>query len=547
MEEAGQRSPKAVQEKSELVQQLNVHFLNTEEFVKAREINVHGGRGRRQSTCRPTQTKGGRTMVAEMTSFETSNHFEESNGDISPPDQKGNLTENENSSSDNTTSTEESSEDEHSDGEVGENGKEQEKEDSDVGHDQDPVPDASAEEQNQKEAVPWPCCEKCKAIQNHSYESVTPRRISRGRLLALLDGEGTYECAVTGLVFEVSQKAQVRYSILSWSKFGTYLKDSWKFAGPIFDVDCDPSVLKSIQFPHSLCLADQDNGVTFSVLHIKNSLPVFEPSADHTGSHVKWSVTSLSPVGPVVQTSKPSEHHGVVLVYKEVARRPSSSFRVYLATNNHSDIKDIQKEVRTAKKKYVKMEKPPTCRNLLEEKKNYKLISEPEGEINPEVFQFTLAAVKIKGYFEAFFEQPPPFKLSLVEADSEQTVWTATLREGDCEDNPTEKPRKRAESRKRSSSTSEEELISKRARHGDVPGGPVKAMGPTITDQQLMKVAKLMGKEWKQVAICYLGLCMLDIEETKDEDLTMHKFKMLDKWRRRAKGSASAFHLWPAA
>lgn len=67
--------------------------------------------------------------------------------------------------------------------------------------------------------------------------------------------EGTYECSVTGLVFEVSQRVQVKYRVLSWSKFGSFLRDSWKFAGPIFDVDCDPTILKSIQFPHSLCLA----------------------------------------------------------------------------------------------------------------------------------------------------------------------------------------------------------------------------------------------------------------------------------------------------
>ena len=76
-----------------------------------------------------------------------------------------------------------------------------------------------------------------------------------------LEGEGTYECSVTGLVFEVSEQAVVRYSILSWSKFDTFLTDSWKFAGPIFNVDVvdkDASVLKSILFPHSLCLAGEE-------------------------------------------------------------------------------------------------------------------------------------------------------------------------------------------------------------------------------------------------------------------------------------------------
>lgn len=73
-----------------------------------------------------------------------------------------------------------------------------------------------------------------------------------------LEEEGTYECSLTGLVFEASERVLVRYSVLSWSKFGAFLHDSWKFAGPIFNVDTvnkDASVLKSIQFPHSICLA----------------------------------------------------------------------------------------------------------------------------------------------------------------------------------------------------------------------------------------------------------------------------------------------------
>lgn len=93
-----------------------------------------------------------------------------------------------------------------------------------------------------------------------------------------LEGEGTYECSVTGLVFEASERVLLRYSVLSWSKFGAFLRDSWKFAGPIFNVDTvnkDASVLRSIQFPHSVCLAGENlyqgclipAGLLFSVYH----------------------------------------------------------------------------------------------------------------------------------------------------------------------------------------------------------------------------------------------------------------------------------------
>lgn len=88
-----------------------------------------------------------------------------------------------------------------------------------------------------------------------------------------------------------------------------------------------------------LC-TDPENEMVFSVLHIKDNRPLIEPTVDHSGSHVKWNVTSLSPVGPIIQTSQSVEHHGVVLVYKQLGSDDNSySFHIYLATNSSSDIK----------------------------------------------------------------------------------------------------------------------------------------------------------------------------------------------------------------
>lgn len=50
--------------------------------------------------------------------------------------------------------------------------------------------------------------------------------------------------------------------------------------------------------------------------------------------------------------------------------------------------------------------------------------------VSMQELKFTLAVTKMKGYFEAFFEQPPPFTLSLIEINTEETVWSATIREG---------------------------------------------------------------------------------------------------------------------
>ncbi|XP_068173497.1 uncharacterized protein si:dkeyp-97b10.3 isoform X2 [Antennarius striatus] len=500
-------------------------------------------------------------MVVAMANCAAACHLEDGNGDIPAPDNKDTLTGGDSSGSENTGESTESSSDEE---------KEEEEEDFEVGAGKnegeegneeakaqelknESVPVAGAQDSNWKDRSLFKvCCEKCKAIQkSHGNELVTPRHISKGRLQVQLEGEGTYECSLTGLVFEASERVLVRYSVLSWSKFGSFLRDSWKCAGPIFNVETvhkDASVLKSIQFPHSVCLADDpENEMTFSVLHIKDNHPLIEPTVDRSGSHVKWNVTSLSPVGPIIQTSRSVERHGVVLIYRQLTNDNSNSysFHVYLATNNSSDIKDIAKQVRSYKNRHIRIEKPPTCK--LDEG-NYHLMSEPEGEIRPQDLEFTLSVTKMKGYFEVFFEQPPPFKLSLMDRKTEETVWSATIREGDCVDNTEKKPKKRTIHAQRSSSPSEEETTCKRPRIQDEFDGrkPGNARGRDMSEKQLLQLAKRLGKEWKQVAI-FLDLNSKELDDIQDteKDVTMQKLKMLVEWKSRRKpGEATAYHLW---
>ncbi|KAG7215615.1 hypothetical protein INR49_022141 [Caranx melampygus] len=486
-------------------------------------------------------------MVAEMASCGAACHLEDGDGDIPALENKDNLAESDSSSSENTgTSTEESSEEDEEEDEDSEacaekDGGEEEEAEAEESKNE-PVAGPEAELSNGKDERKFKlCCEKCKSIhQSHGNEVVTPRRISKGRLQVQLEGEGTFECSVTGLVFEASEPVLVRYSVLSWSKFGSFLQDSWKFAGPIFNVDTvnkDASVLKSIQ---------PRNEMTFSVLHIKDNRPLIEPTVDHSGSHVKWNVTSLSPVGPIIQTSQSVERHGVVLVYKQLGSdNINYSFHVYLATNSSSDIKDICKQVRACKNRYIRIDKPPTCK--LDEG-TYRLLSEPEGDIKPQDLKFTFAVTKMKGYFEAFFEQPPPFKLSLIETNSEETVWSATIREGDCVDNTEKKPRKRTNSRQRSSSPSEDETACKRPRWQDESDGmkTVISQVQDMSEKQLLQVAKQLGQEWKQVAI-YLDLNSRDLDDIQasEKDVTMQKLKMLVEWKsRRRPREATVGHLW---
>lgn len=76
---------------------------------------------------------------------------------------------------------------------------------------------------------------------------------------------------------------------------------------------------------------------------MKDNRPLIEPTVDHSGSHVKWNVTSLSPVGPIIPISQSVERHGVVLVYWLSSNsgnnnNSNNTFHIYLAPNSSSEI-----------------------------------------------------------------------------------------------------------------------------------------------------------------------------------------------------------------
>ncbi|XP_062438997.1 uncharacterized protein LOC134144234 [Rhea pennata] len=423
----------------------------------------------------------------------------------------------------------------------------------------------SDEEQEKKESPPpppphcnesgansMPPCEHC-GNENVQKEQVTPRRLSGEQYLLKLEGEGTYQCSVTGLIFEVTEAVAVTYSVLSWSKYAALVGDAWTVGGPLFDVGCaSAAALRAISFPHALCLGDGTTRPAFKVLHVqKGGGAALEPPAEYSPSHVRWLVSSLSPVGPLLRAEEPLLYHGAVVLYKVVDSHPSLSFRVYVATNNDSFIKDISRAVKHSNKKFIKIDKPPVCQKLLQKGKRYRLVCEPEAEITPEEIEFVDGSLlKLKSYIEVYLEKPDDFTLSLVELESDAIVWKAKLRESDWihhEQNRNEQKRSTVSTKRRKSthSFSEDEEYYQKKWKGSSTADGVKAKS-LLTDQQLMAIAKRFGREWKEIAIECLQLEMKDIHQiqAKEEEVNIHKFLMLSKWRDREQSNGTAQSLY---
>ncbi|XP_044525472.1 uncharacterized protein LOC123242045 [Gracilinanus agilis] len=378
--------------------------------------------------------------------------------------------------------------------------------------------------------VPPAHCEHC-ISENKQNEQVMPRLLSRGQYLLKVDSEGTYQCARTGLIFEVNNKTDIRYSVLSWSKYANLVVKPWIVGGPLFDVKCDPAVLGSIQFPHTLCLGYHDSLMTFKVFHITKSGPSLESIVDHSTTHVKWHVSSLSPVGPVIQAQEAVQHHGVVILYKVIDSHPSLSFRVYVATNNDSFIKVRPRRMPSR----VPSARSPCIGGSFQ-----------TGPYQAREDVGSSSICHRSRVSEPTIERSVDGRLLL---DSTVVLFGAVWLTGDwiqhdqnqnIQRNSTNSNRRR----KKSDSSPEEEYQAKRAKY---TGSPEPAdQEKVLSEMQLMTLARKLGKEWIQLAVGNLGLEIADIDtiQEKCEDITVCKFRMLKKWQEKVANNGTAKNLY---
>lgn len=63
-----------------------------------------------------------------------------------------------------------------------------------------------------------------------------------------------------------------------------------------------------------------------------------------------------------------------------------------------------------------------------------------------------------------------------------------------------------------------------------------------MTDQQLLAIAKLLDRHWREMAIECLQMEMKDIEDitATEKEVTFQKLQMLRKWRDREQGNGTA-------
>ncbi|KAI5612504.1 caspase recruitment domain-containing protein 8 isoform X8 [Silurus asotus] len=63
-------------------------------------------------------------------------------------------------------------------------------------------------------------------------------------------GAGQFQCKYTNLVFEMKEKAEVLYSIVSWGSVQLDGMGQMQPAGPLYNIDCSKGSMCKLHLPH---------------------------------------------------------------------------------------------------------------------------------------------------------------------------------------------------------------------------------------------------------------------------------------------------------
>ncbi|KAI5630529.1 NACHT, LRR and PYD domains-containing protein 1b allele 2, partial [Silurus asotus] len=135
-------------------------------------------------------------------------------------------------------------------------------------------------------------------------------------------GAGQFQCKYTNLVFEMKEKAEVLYSIVSWGSVQLDSMGQMQPAGPLYNIDCSEGSMCKLHLPH--CEINSDKIQTeLAVAHFSDgNVEIIQP-LKVTETHVIININNLSLFGLLMKIffeDKPIKAQ-VLLFYKEIPGR----------------------------------------------------------------------------------------------------------------------------------------------------------------------------------------------------------------------------------
>ncbi|KAF3703941.1 NACHT, LRR and PYD domains-containing protein 1a [Channa argus] len=127
-------------------------------------------------------------------------------------------------------------------------------------------------------------------------------------------GAGEFQCLSTGLMFGMTQEAELQYRTVQWDE--NLLQTAGKMpAGPLFDIKCSDDAVCQLQLPHCETEDALLSDGLLSVIHISEDRLSFLEPLQITGTHVVVEVPHLSVFGLVRDLIKRKSFRSQVLLF----------------------------------------------------------------------------------------------------------------------------------------------------------------------------------------------------------------------------------------
>ncbi|XP_026218060.1 NACHT, LRR and PYD domains-containing protein 1-like [Anabas testudineus] len=227
-------------------------------------------------------------------------------------------------------------------------------------------------------------------IRTHQFgptQSFAPERKTESEQISYsynCPGAGEFQCKSTGLMFDMSQKAELKYEAVKWDK-KLLKKADKKPAGPLFEIKCPENAVSQLHLPHCEPEEALESG-ELSVMHINGEDVSFLKPIEITDTHVVVDVPHLSSFGLVWNA------------LKKLLKPVSSQVLLFLPQNTNTDKqnlnvfllpKNVPLEEVTAQhqgSKYIQV--PSTCELI--KGHHYSVECEKSSKIQPKKAKFFL-------------------------------------------------------------------------------------------------------------------------------------------------------------
>ncbi|XP_051808424.1 NLR family CARD domain-containing protein 3-like isoform X22 [Acanthochromis polyacanthus] len=233
-------------------------------------------------------------------------------------------------------------------------------------------------------------------------------------------GPGVFQCAETGVVFDMTQEAELMYGIVQWDE--SRLEPTGReAAGPLFNIQCSEDAVRRLHFPHCETKDALHIDGLLSVAHFTDDgMSILKP-LQITDTHVVVKVAHLSLFGVVCDAVKrwlsPTVKGQIVLFLRPPIRGPQT-LDVFLLQKN-VPVKEVAAQQGDAKNIKISAD----C--FLSFGRSYSVHCEQEGlKIQPTRAHFCSDfGPDFHPTFEVFLMTNPDLVTLMVQDQEETEVW----------------------------------------------------------------------------------------------------------------------------